>query len=226
MQKTDDPSLAVNDHLKPRNWLELAEYASVAGSALGTLAAVFSGQIIYAAAPLTLALSLNLVNRQRFEEQMRESAKSAIADVHTIVETIHSEVHGLPENPQDSQDIDEILSDLQQKLHILENTIIGEQDWETVNVRFLLLDEKLTKVKNSITSSTEPGGRDLNSSTITTPTNPPPTLTDRIAPSLIDLATQINHLQAQISQLQDQNREIVKPHLQRLIRAVKQLQET
>ena len=226
MQKTDDSSLAVNDHLKEGNWLKLAEYASVAGSALGTLAAAFSGQIIYAATPLTVALSLNLVNRQRFEEQIRESNKSAIADVHTVVESIHRQVHGLPENSEDSQDFDEILSDLQQKLHILEHSILGEQDWETINVRFLLLDEKLNNVKNSIIFSTTSGDSDLNLDTVRNSVNPSPSLTNQIAPNFTDLETQIHHLQAQICQLQDQNRDIVKPHLQRLIRAVKQLQET
>lgn len=226
MQKTDDSSLAVNDHLKEGNWLKLAEYASVASSALGTLAAVFSGQIIYAAAPLTVALSLNLVNRQRFEEQMRESNKSAIADVHTVVESIHRQVHGLPENPDDSQDLDEILSDLQQKLHVLEHSILGEQDWETINVRFLLLDEKLNNVKNSIISLTNSDESDLNLDTVKNSINQSPTLTNQIVPNFTDLASQIHHLQEQICQLQDQNREIVKPHLQRLIRAVKQLQET
>jgi predicted transcriptional regulator len=226
MQKTDDSSLAVNDNLKEGNWLKLAEYASVAGSALGTLAAVFSGQIIYAAAPLTVALSLNLVNRQRFEEQIRENAKSAIADVHTVVESIHREVHGLPENPQDSQDLSEILSDLQQKLHVIEHSILGEQDWETINVRFLLLDEKLNNVKNSIISLTNSGNTDLNLDTVSTSVNQSPTLTNQVAPNFTELETQIHHLQEQICQLQEQNREIVKPHLQRLIRAVKQLQET
>jgi hypothetical protein len=226
MQKTDDSSLAVNDHLQEGNWLKLAEYASVAGSALGTLAAVFSGQILYAAAPLTVALSLNLVNRQRFEEQIREGNKSAIADVHTVVESIHREVHRLPENPEDSQNLNEILSDLQQKLHVLEHSILGEQDWETINVRFLLLDEKLNNVKNSIIFSTPSGDSDLNLDTVRNSVNPSPSLTNQIAPNFTDLETQIHHLQAQICQLQDQNRDIVKPHLQRLIRAVKQLQET
>ncbi|OCR01293.1 hypothetical protein BCD67_12295 [Oscillatoriales cyanobacterium USR001] len=225
MQKTDDPSLAVNHHLNERNWLQLAEYASVAGSALGTLAAVFSGQIIYAAAPLTLALSLNLVNRQRFEEQLQESAKSAIADVHTVVETIHQEVHELPKNSQDSQDLDAILSDLQQKVHSLEQIVLGQQDWETINVRFLLLDEKLNDVKKSIRDLLESRSNNFDLATSQTSINQSENAPDRTIPNLTDLATQIDRLQEQIYQLQNQNREIVKPHLQRLIRAVKQLQQ-
>lgn len=49
-----------------RQFLDIAEYASVAGSALGTVVAVASGQFGYAAAPLTLDISLNVVNRRSF----------------------------------------------------------------------------------------------------------------------------------------------------------------
>ncbi|MDF0554870.1 hypothetical protein [Kamptonema sp. UHCC 0994] len=208
--------------MNQRNWLELAEYASVAGSAIGTLAAALSGQLIYAAAPLTLALSLNLANRQRFEEQVRENASSAIADIHTVVESIHREVHALPEN---SQDIDAILSDLQQKLRSLETNVLGQQDWETVNVRFLLMDEKLTEIKNNTADLHHRSGETSDFSEVKASLNQLENLTSQPVKDLTALETQINHLQDQVSQLQHQNREIIKPYLQRLTRAVKQLQE-
>jgi hypothetical protein len=44
--------------------LELAEYASIALSALGTAVAVFTQQVAYATTPLVLALSLNAINRK------------------------------------------------------------------------------------------------------------------------------------------------------------------
>src|SRR4028118_1716508 len=87
MQKIDDGSLrAMRSSPHQRDWLEMAEYASIAGSAIGTIAAGLSGQIIYAAAPLTAALSLNFANRQRFEQQMQQKANSALADVQASVE--------------------------------------------------------------------------------------------------------------------------------------------
>jgi fructose-1,6-bisphosphatase/sedoheptulose 1,7-bisphosphatase-like protein len=72
-------------------WLEIAEYASLAGSALGIIAAATSSQVIYAAAPLTLALSLNLVNRKRSYHQTRQHIISAIADVHQVVQSLHQQ---------------------------------------------------------------------------------------------------------------------------------------
>jgi len=51
-----------------RPWTEIAEYASLAGSALGTLVAATTHQMIYSAAPLTLALCLNTFNRNRLRK--------------------------------------------------------------------------------------------------------------------------------------------------------------
>jgi len=72
-------------------WLEIAEYASLAGSALGIIAAATSSQVICAAAPLTLALSLNLVNRKQSHQQTRQHIISAIADVHQVVQSLHQQ---------------------------------------------------------------------------------------------------------------------------------------
>ena len=60
--------LDLNPHywqMKAKRWLERAEYASLGLSALGTVAAAVSQQIAYATTPLVLALSLNVINRQR-----------------------------------------------------------------------------------------------------------------------------------------------------------------
>lgn len=50
-----------------RQWLEIAEYLSIAGSAVGTVVAVASQQVVYAATPISLSLLLNLLNRRRLE---------------------------------------------------------------------------------------------------------------------------------------------------------------
>lgn len=61
--------------MKPtnRHWLQIAEYVSFATSAVGTVAAAISGQVIMVSAPLTLALSLYLVNRVRLGQQRLEN---------------------------------------------------------------------------------------------------------------------------------------------------------
>ncbi|MEG4345996.1 hypothetical protein QUB70_22345 [Microcoleus sp. A003_D6] len=246
------------------DWLELAEYASVAGSAIGTIAAGLSGQILYAAAPLTAALSLNLANRQRFEQQMQQKANSAIADVQTSVERRSQQVQMLPVQPAelytavsdlqqkllglesgaiadvqaavaslqrqaqalpgDSQEFNTILSDLQQKLRILENSAIKEQDFENVNVRFFLMDEKLTELK-TITAQLQERSNKVDLDRIPGSLKQLQDLLDRPTINAEMLQTEIKHLHKQVSELQRQNQEIVKPYLQRLTRAVKKLSQ-
>ncbi len=263
MQKIQDASFpALRSAPNQPDWLELAEYASVAGSAIGTIAAGLSGQILYAAAPLTAALSLNLANRQRFEQQMQHKANSALTDVqaaverrtqqvqilpgepaelYTAVSDLHQKLQGLESGviaevqaavaslerqaqalPADSQDFNTQLSDLQQKLRILENSALREQDWENVNLRFLLMGEKLTEVK-TITAQLQERSNEVDLNEIQGSLKQLQDLLDRPTIDAGKLQTEIHRLQKQVSELQRQNQEIVKPYLQRLTRAVKQL---
>jgi len=86
--------------VKKRHWLEIAEYASLVGSVAGSTAAFVSQQVVYASAPLTLALSLNLINRHRFEQQTRRSSSAAITQVDqrlsSDVQSIRASVESLP----------------------------------------------------------------------------------------------------------------------------------
>lgn len=71
-----------------RHWLELAEYASLAASGVGSLAVAVSGQAFYGVAPLTLALSLNVANRYRFEQQVRVHQNSEMTQVQKSVNKV------------------------------------------------------------------------------------------------------------------------------------------
>ncbi|WP_445240373.1 hypothetical protein [Microcoleus vaginatus] len=86
------PKPSVANHLRPsfpqRHWLELAEYASLAASGVGSLAVAVSGQAFYGVAPLTLALSLNVANRYRFEQQVRLHQNSEMAQVQKSVNKV------------------------------------------------------------------------------------------------------------------------------------------
>ncbi|MCT7957672.1 hypothetical protein [Laspinema palackyanum] len=53
------------DLMDRRDWLNIAEYVSLAAVVLGSVLAAISGQVIYAAAPVIVSLGLNLVNRRR-----------------------------------------------------------------------------------------------------------------------------------------------------------------
>ena len=265
MQKIENASFpALRSSPNQPDWLELAEYASIAGSTIGAIAAGLSGQILYAAAPLTAALSLNIANRQRFEQKMQQKANSAIAEVQAAVEGRSQQVQILPGEPvelytavsdlqqkllglesgaisevqaavaalerqaqalpADSQELYTILSDLQQKLRILENSALREHDWENVNVRFLLMNEKLTEVK-TITAELQERSTEVDLNEIQGSLKQLQDLLDRPTIDTEMLQTEIHHLQNQVSELQRQNQEIVKPYLQRLTRAVKKLSQ-
>ncbi|OKH44868.1 hypothetical protein NIES2130_37650, partial [Scytonema sp. HK-05] len=68
-----------------RNGLEITETVSVAGSVAGSVFAVFSQQLIYAAAPLSLALSLSVINRRRFEQALQENITAVSSEMGTRV---------------------------------------------------------------------------------------------------------------------------------------------
>lgn len=86
------PNPSVRNRLRPsfpqRHWLEVAEYASLAASGVGSLAVAVSGQAFYGVAPLTLALSLNVANRYRFEQQVRVHQTSELAQVQKSVNKV------------------------------------------------------------------------------------------------------------------------------------------
>ncbi len=74
--------------MEKQPWLEIAEYTAIVGSVVGTVAAVKFQQLAYASAPLAVVVSLNLINRQRFKQQIQQYTSSAIADVRQVVQPL------------------------------------------------------------------------------------------------------------------------------------------
>ncbi|HEY9810002.1 MAG TPA: hypothetical protein V6D13_11800 [Halomicronema sp.] len=68
MENSETQKSLTNSHHR-RQPLEIAEYASVCLSAVGSVAAALSQQVIFAALPLTMAVSLNLINRSRITQK-------------------------------------------------------------------------------------------------------------------------------------------------------------
>ena len=71
-----------------RNWLQTIEYLSLAGSVAGSVAAVLSEQIVYAVAPLSLSLALNLTNRRSFEQKNLQISTSALQQINQQIERL------------------------------------------------------------------------------------------------------------------------------------------
>lgn len=75
--------------MSKQHWLDISEYVCLAGSVLGSIASVTSGQAIYAAAPLTLALSASVANRKRLDKLQQQEQRVALTDVQkTLLEDL------------------------------------------------------------------------------------------------------------------------------------------
>ena len=71
--------------------LQVVEYIFIAGSVVGCILAVASGQLIYAVVPLSISLLLNLINRLRFEQRIKRRLTNAIAQLHRqVLEDSHA----------------------------------------------------------------------------------------------------------------------------------------
>ncbi|MBD0336714.1 MAG: tetratricopeptide repeat protein [Cyanobacteria bacterium Co-bin13] len=68
----------MKDRLKDRHWLRLAEYSLLAGSGAGTIASVATQNIAFASAPLTAAVALGLLSRNRLEQRLNEADQALL----------------------------------------------------------------------------------------------------------------------------------------------------
>ena len=70
------------------HWLEISEYVSLYAAALGTLAAAATQQVVYAAAPLTVAIGLNIANRERWKQLQESQQQAAIYQVDMLIDPL------------------------------------------------------------------------------------------------------------------------------------------
>ncbi|MGB6170208.1 MAG: hypothetical protein WBF52_21690 [Geitlerinemataceae cyanobacterium] len=81
-------TLNLREARKRSHWLDTTELVSVVGSGLGLVVSVISEQAIAVAFPLTLAVSLNILNRKRFQHQFQHEHRAAIAQVYDIIKSL------------------------------------------------------------------------------------------------------------------------------------------
>ncbi|MFM6356333.1 MAG: hypothetical protein ACKPH7_18205 [Planktothrix sp.] len=206
----------------PVDGWKLAESIAVGGTAVGTLIAAWYQQIVFAGTPLTFALILNLVNRQRFELYMRQNLDAAITEVQGVVASLHEQMQTIPTESNELDPITDVLTELQRVTQHLEKNALRQEDWEVMNVRFKLIQETIDELKTSIETSAPPvEGQDHHLLTST--------LEELVNQSVADTATihiQIDQLSQQVQTLQTEQQTLIKPYLKRLVRAVKELKDS
>jgi tetratricopeptide (TPR) repeat protein len=67
--------------MKNSQWLDITEYMLLAGTGVGSVAAIASQQIAFTAAPVSMLLMLNVVNRRRFDQAVEERVLSHLSQV-------------------------------------------------------------------------------------------------------------------------------------------------
>lgn len=211
MQTTDSPSPTSPNQ---RDWLKFVEYISVVASGVSSVVAAFLYRpILIAAAPLTIAVALNIFNRQRLEEQMQRNTEAAIADVRQVVKSLYDQVQLLPKFSDPKNDLDpitDVLTELQRVTQRLEHSALRQEDWEVMNVRFHLMEDTINEIKQQ----------------------PPIQNIEHLsyvpisAEDFTKLQNQLVIVYQQVRELQNQNREIVKPYLQRLTAAIKRIEKS
>ncbi|MCT7973721.1 hypothetical protein [Laspinema olomoucense] len=219
MQTIKPSNQSFRGNLNSYPWQTWVEGTCVAGSAVGTVVAAISGQVVYAAVPLTLALSLNLSNRMRSQQETAQQTTSAIADVRQRVDSLQTAISQQPPVEKvNLHPLHEAISQLQTITQRLQKTAVREDDWETVNVRLLLMQEQLDQL------STPPQAQSqfLNSPETEETLPPPP----HLAEFQFQIQTEMEPLARRVKTLEQQNKQIVKPYLQRLTQAVKKLEQT
>jgi hypothetical protein len=134
-----------------RHWLETAEYTSLAVSAIGSIAATVSQQVVFAAAPISVSLALGTLNRNRLQQQAQQTAQVALTQVDQQfkgqIESVQEQLKTLPLPPEPFDP-----SDLQAQIARTQAAVVTlQQDAEaTVGEVRQYLDGKLEVLQSQL----------------------------------------------------------------------------
>lgn len=237
-QSNASSSHSVVHQLKQRHWLELAEYVSLASSAVGSLVVALSGQAFYGVAPLTVALSLNVANRYRLEKQVQLSQEEIAEVQQSINQLEHNAVKaiwGVRQQLQDEMTFlqhqfdelphqDPLESAYRAKqVAVLNETVTTLQDHLTTT-----LEEIRHQFQQEITATQQDFNQNIQSVSgqVSDIQNTMATLQNGQSSLPNSAEVDVTQLQEQLNQLTLENQEIIKPNLKRLIAVIRQLQPT
>lgn len=234
--------------------LAQAESASLILSAIGTISAGLFNQAIFAAAPLTLALSLNFINRQRLLAQTRENTNNSQAAIANLqrqlggdIDSVQSQVRRLPaaerikEMEESMVRLAVLWSNLQERFQqaaspstdpkiqeefmILRRAIVRLRD--SMNDNFSQIQQNFNEEIQSLRQELAVPVQQLDSSITESSNEIVATTPVRIVVSneIGPVQAQIDELKNRLEELEQTNKQVVKPYLKRLVTTVKQLQQ-
>ncbi|MCL2935818.1 MAG: hypothetical protein MGU50_04115 [Trichodesmium sp. MAG_R02] len=206
MENQETSSTVLRHPQNQLKWLEIAEYSAFGAAVFGSGLTLLFEQILFVTTPIILALFLNIINRKIFEEKIQVHIKNEVQELTIEMTSVFQYLDKLPKTMTEQTPELSINSPLNQDN--FEYNIITKEDWETINIKFSDIEEELQLLKDSTTDLQKNLRYNLQST------------------KNISMANKIEQLQAQITKLQELNRDIVRPYFIRLIRAIKQLQNT
>jgi DNA repair exonuclease SbcCD ATPase subunit len=104
---------------KRYNWLQVVENCSVISCLVGSIASVVSQQLVYTSVSFAIALSLNLINKSKFQQQIQQHHKTTTSETHQAIQSLHEQVQTLPTQIVDVDPIYKSLLQLQQATRTL-----------------------------------------------------------------------------------------------------------
>ncbi len=210
-----------------RHWLEWAELVSLVSSALGSVVVALSGQAIYSVAPLTVALSFNAANRYRLGQQVQQN-QAQLVEVEQSVEQL--EYHAVKVILGLRQQLINEVESLQYQLEAIPQQAALESAYTSKEVA--VLRESVTTMQDHLSTAVEDLKQQFQQELkehLALSAAQPELLQTRLA----QLETVIQQLRSQalsaeqqykLNQLFEENQQVIKPHLKRLILVVRQLQ--
>jgi len=146
--------------VKNRNWLNITEYLLVVGSGVGSVATAASQQFVYAAAPVTALLVLNLVNRRRIEVAAHEETISTVSHLDQRLSSdlglLQKQVQALPSfldlaslRKAIQTTHQESLSEISQEIVTLKQEV-AKPDWEVMHQSIRQLQEYYNGLAESV----------------------------------------------------------------------------
>ncbi len=199
------------------HWLELAEYAATAGSVVGTVLAIAGQHIAYVTTPLSLAIVLNLTNRQRLAKQHQQEYLLLESHInHYYEDTVAQFPSRIPGADINLSEIQEQIQDLQYSLSILEN-----KSASLATKVYHNLASELNVIREEMRNISEPLD-------ITNLENEIESLYAQIADFANQPRLDSQHYEEfyqNFQKLEQKHREVILPCIKLLVKDVKELQE-
>lgn len=139
--------------LGEHHWLDLAEYGSIGASAIGSIVAGLSGQMLFSATPIVFALTLNVLNRHRVELQTRVQNTATIAEMNQIVDSLQNTVYSLPPAHR-FQDLEGTVTRISETVANIEQFLektspqTGPMDLITIQKEFAILRRGIMRLRD------------------------------------------------------------------------------